>query len=83
MMPVVSIGRREPIEQPVEVADGARLEFDRGDSGRGSDHEHRDDPLADTAILNRSGDRPGNVVRVPLPAGADGEFVSAYHGLLE
>ncbi len=44
MMPVVGIARREPIEQPVEVADGARLELDRGDGGRGSDDEHRDDP---------------------------------------
>ena len=46
-------GRCEPIEQPVEIADGAGLELDRRDGGRGSDHEYRHDPLTKTAILNR------------------------------
>ena len=39
--------------------------------------------VRDAGALNCLGDRPCDVMRVPLPAGGDGEFVSAYHALLE
>lgn len=48
MMPILTVARRERFEEAIQIGDGARLEFDRGDAGRRSDHEHRRDARPQT-----------------------------------
>ena len=66
-MDVVGGARGEPIEEAVEIGHRPRLELDRGECGRRSDHEDGGEAGRHAGRDDRAGDLGGDVVRVPWP----------------
>ena len=79
MMAVVGAARRDVLEEPVQIGDGARFELDRRDRRGRADDEDRRDAGAAVRLGDGGGDKVRDVVRVALPFRGDVAPVGGDH----